>query len=224
MQSRKSDTRVIEEKIQKLDDIDKSSSKRELGTVLAAGYGSYESDSVDDIMKLPLTEDWSLLRVKSYRVGKNAFPNYGDYEPKFTGSADIEVGTRVVMNGSVTRVQEGIVLDRIMNKSHEHGKTYCWVVKEKCEGMFSQDGDSGSPIGLMNGLAGGTLISGGLAQHDDGKVFQISFITGITETLRRIEEVTGRKLEIPSEYNLSRSVYRDRHHWQETGSRRRRER
>jgi hypothetical protein len=76
-------------------------------------------------------------------------------------------------------------------------------------GEFSHERDSGAPVGLEDGLAGGLLTSGGLGVWDNGEQFPISYISGLRETFKRIEDVTGRKLEVPSVDDLSRKADRD---------------
>jgi hypothetical protein len=224
MERNKADRADIEVKIKKLRDIVACSTKKELATVVSAGYGEFQYQSMDD-GEVTMIEDWALLRAKTYRVGRNEIrSNSDDFTRKFTGCGDLTVGARVIMNGATSGIREGVVMDRVIDRVDNHDKdTYCWIVTEKYGGEFSHDGDSGAPIGLENGLAGGILTSEGIGVWEDGEKFPISYICGLRETFKRIKDVTGRELEIPSVYDLSRKEYRDRYHYAKTGQIRRRD-
>jgi hypothetical protein len=114
-------------------------------------------------------------------------------------------------------------MDEIILHIEEHDiPTKNWVVREIAWGTFGTDGDSGAPIGLEGGRASGIYISGGIGSFENGTQFPFSTVTDLQTTFERIKTVTGRTLEIPSRYDLSRKLDRDLYHLQKTGRRRER--
>lgn len=220
IQARGGHQHEIDMKMKELEKIRRCISKRDLATVVAAGYGEYAT-SDEDGKEVHNVEDWSLLRPRSDRVGKNEFPPMATFVRHFNGIGNIEVGMKCVLNGATSGIREGVVMDEIIHHFEDHDKpTRCWVVREKWCGIFGQDGDSGAPIGLQGGLAGGTYITGGTGLFDNGTPFHFSTMTSIKDTFERIQCVIGRTLEIPTEYDLSQKRDRDRYHFEKTGVKR----
>jgi hypothetical protein len=132
---------------------------------------------------------------------------------------EIECGVKVNMNGAASGRTEGVIMDCINSTLDEpDNETRNWIVREKRWGEFSSDGDSGSPVGLEGGRAGGILLGGGVGIDDnDGTQFPLSYIAPLSNIFARIEHVTGRKLEIPGIYDLSHRSTRDHYHAVKTG-------
>jgi hypothetical protein len=99
------------------------------------------------------------------------------------------------MNGAVSGVREGIIMDRILSIADEHEhETLNWIVREKGWGEFSQAGDSGAGFGLEGGEAGGLILQGRVGLADDGQRFPFSIVSSLEDVLSRIREITGRRL------------------------------
>jgi hypothetical protein len=208
----------IDEKVRLLEEAGRCLTRRDFATVVAAGYGEYEVREKDET-KFVL-EDWSLLRARSDRVGKNQLPVVG-FSHNFKGVGEIKIGAKVIMYGSTSGLREGLVMDEIVERIEHHDReTKSWIVVEKSWGVFGNEGDSGAPIGLEGGLAGGTYIAGGNGEFEGGVQFPFSTITALTTTFERIRQQTGRRLEIPSVSDLSKKWDRDQYHLQKTGTRR----
>ena len=174
-----------------------------------------------------LIEDWSLLRAKSDRVGRNIFPPEFNGTRQFTRIGELKLGQKCFLNGATSGVKEGTVWDEMIIQAHEHDSpTKSRIVRSADLDHFGTEGDSGAPIGLEGGLAGGIYVSGGMFDDDDDDddgetgVFEFSIVVSLKDTIRRIQEVTGRVLEVPAEHDLSRKSDRDRYHWEKTGSKR----
>jgi hypothetical protein len=209
----------IEQNLRDLADLQRDLNRRDYATVVAAGYGEYSK--IDESgEKVCRVEDWSLLRPRSNRIGKNVFP------PTFAGNryfsvGEIRMGIKCFLSGATSGVNEGYVWDELETRLSDHDVPMRnWIVRHKHMGIFGQDGDSGAPIGLEGGLAGGTYVSGGTGEYaNEEKSIPIYFsiITSLKDTFERIRVATGRELELPSEYDLSRRQDRDRYHREKTG-------
>ena len=206
-----------DEKRKHLQEIDDCRAKKEFAMVVVAGYGEYAL--AEENGQVMLAEDWALLRTKSRRIGKNEFPAVDGFSAlRFTSLGEIEYGATVTMNGAASGRTEGIVMDCIESTLDQHdNETRNWVVRDKRWGQFSSDADLGAPIGLQGGRAGGILLGGGIGVDADGREFPFSYITPLSTIFARIEQVTGRKLEIPDVYNLSHPTARDHYHRAKTG-------
>ena len=213
----------IERRRKDLEQLQRDLIRRDFATVVAAGYGEYRKVN-GGREEYHVLEDWSLLRARSGRIGKNAFPLESVENQYFTGVGGIRPGMRCFLNGATSGVREGIVWDQLEMLTPEHDEpTLNWIIREKGGGIFGQDGDSGAPVGLEGGLAGGTYVFGGTGEYDyniKSPPFQFSAITSLKDTLERIKDVTGRHLEIPSEHDLSSKRDRDRYHLEKTGNKR----
>ena len=209
---------AIEDKCKHLREIELCRRNKEFAMVVAAGYGEYPVEENGE--QVFLAEDWALLRAKSRRIGKNEFPAVDGFSAiRYSSMGEIEYGVKVNMNGAVSGRTEGVIMDCIDSTLDEHdNETRNWVVREKRWGIFSSDGDSGSAIGLEGGRAGGILLGGGIGvDDDDGSQFPFSYIAPLSTIFARIEQVTGRKLEIPDVYDLSHRSTRDHYHRVKTG-------
>ena len=123
------------------------------------------------------------------------------------------------MNGAISGRVDGEIFDRMMYTIDDHdNESHNWVVRERRNGEFSAPGDSGSAVGV-EGKAGGILLGGGIGINDvDGTQFPYSYIASVEDTLKRIESLTGRKLEVPGVYDLSHRSTRDHYHRMKTGN------
>jgi hypothetical protein len=208
---------TIQDKCGHLQEFELCRRNKEFAMVVAAGYGEYAVEENGEVL---LAEDWVLLRAKSRRIGKNEFPAVDDFSAiRYSSMGEIECGVKVNMNGAASGRTEGVIMDCINSTLDEHdNETRNWIVREKRWGEFSSDGDSGSPLGLEGGRAGGILLGGGVGIDDnDGTQFPLSYIAPLSNIFARIEHVTGRKLEIPGIYDLSHRSTRDHYHAVKTG-------
>ena len=218
LRSRSNVNTVNEDKGRHLREIELCRRNKEFAMVVAAGYGEYAVE--ENGGEVLLAEDWALLRAKSRRIGKNEFPAVDDFSAiRYSNMGEIECGMKVVMNGAASGRTEGVIMDCINCTLDNHDReTRNWVVREKKWGLFSSAGDSGSAIGLEGGRAGGILLGGGVGvDDDDGSQFPFSYIAPLSTIFARIEQVTGRKLEIPDVYNLSHRSAGDHYHRVKTG-------
>jgi len=128
---------------------------RLLASVVSAGYGEYITVENDEAVTLP--EDWAILRPRLKRIGHNEFPAVDNYTSiRYSGVGEFEVEKRVVLNGTSSGRVEGYVFDCIYGTMANHDSpTRNWCVREIRNGVFSDDGDSGSAVGLDGGLARG---------------------------------------------------------------------
>ena len=112
--------------------------------------------------------------------------------------------------------------DYLNRQSYWFAKTY--IVREKFGGVFGQAGDSGSPVGLEDGRAGGIYLGGGSGKFDESEeIFHFSIVADLTQTFAQIKACTGRDLEIASEVDLTTSDKRAKYHYERTGKKRERE-
>lgn len=209
---------AIEEKCRHLREMEMCRKDKEFAMVVAAGYGEYAVEENGE--QVLLAEDWALLRAKSRRIGKNEFPAVDGFSAiRYSSMGEIDYGVKVNMNGAISGRKEGVIMDCINSNLDEHdNETRIWVVREKSWGIFSSEGDSGSAIGLEGGRAGGILLGSGIGvDDDDGSQFPFSYIAPLSAIFARIEQVTGRKLEIPDVYDLSHRSTRDHYHRVKTG-------
>ena len=208
---------VIEDKCKHLREMEMCRRNKEFAMIVAAGYGEYAIEENGE--EVLLAEDWALLRAKSRRIGRNEFPAMDDFSSiRYSKMGKIDYGVKVHMNGAVSGRTEGVIMDCINSTLDEHdNETRNWVVREKRWGRFSSEGDSGSAIGLEGGGAGGILLGGGIGVDEDGSQFPFSYIAPLSAIFARIEQVTGRKLEIPDVYDLSHRSTRDHYHRMKTG-------
>jgi hypothetical protein len=177
----------------KLRMLDQCSEKRHFGRVLAMSYGEYRGREGGESVNL--LDDWAILRVYPSRIGENLFPPVRGFDDLYDKVATIEVGKKVLMNGAVSGVREGIIMDRILSIADEHEhETLNWIVREKGWGEFSQAGDSGAGFGLEGGEAGGLILQGRVGLADDGQRFPFSIVSSLEDVLSRIREITGRRL------------------------------
>ena len=214
----------IEQKKAALEQLQRNLRMLDYATIVSAGYGEFEMTDQMGV-KHTLTEDWSLLRAKSDRIGRNVFPTQFIGTREFTGVGDLKVGMKCFMNGATSGLKEGVVWDEIIMHASEHdAPTKTWIIRDVELNHFGAAGDSGAPIGLEGGLAGGIYVSGGVGVFDgdaeETGVFAFSIIVSLKDTMKRIQDVTGRVLEIPTEYDLSRKADRDRYHLTKTGRKR----
>ena len=210
----------IEQNLRDLADLQRDLNRRDYATVVAAGYGEYSKveENGENVCRV---EDWSLLRARSNRIGKNVFPPTFAGNRYFTNVGEIRLGMKCFLSGATSGLKEGYVWDELVTHLSDHDvPTRNWIVREKDMGIFGRDGDSGAPIGLEGGLAGGTYVSGGTGEYDNEEKsipIYFSIITSLKDTFERIRVATGRELELPSEYDLSRRRDRDRYHREKTG-------
>jgi hypothetical protein len=86
----------LESKLNELRSLRQYLERRDFATVVAAGYGEYKMENKDDdINKI---EDWSLLRARSDRIGRNEFPHMANFNRTFTSVGRMQVGMRCVLN------------------------------------------------------------------------------------------------------------------------------
>ena len=196
LQSHRRSLAEMEEKTKELEDVRRILNRKDFATVVAAGYGEFQDE--DDVQGVMLVEDWGLLRARSDRIGMNVFPPMTEFSRYFTGIGPIKIGIKCVINGATSGVREGVVVDEIVECLDEHDQqTKTWVVVEKGYGTFGQEGDSGSPIGLEGGLAGGTYVSGGIGIFDDEYSVPVLNHHFIANYFEKDRECNGKKVRNP---------------------------
>ena len=167
------------------------------------------------------------MRVKSRRIGKNelvvasrSFNNLSSPKQAPGKSARI-VFIMGACQGGGSEKSLTIEVCQVWSEYDERTRTYA---REKYGGLFDQDGDSGSPVGLEDGQAGGIYVDGVTAKLDEsGEVFEFSMVANLSRTFAHIKATTGCELEIPKEVDLTTSGKRDQYHYEETGRLRQRE-
>jgi hypothetical protein len=206
--------------------VQKCLDKRDWATVIGAGYGEYDYFKAEGGMESRL-EDWAILRVRSDRIGKNSLPHLasipsGRFNENYTQMGEVNIGDKCAMSGGYSGMVNGRVFDQYVYHNEEHdGPSTQFAIVAEHQGAFGVDGDSGSPIAMEDGRAGGIFVGGGSAFKVEGEVeteFHYGYMVPLTWVFERIRDVLGRHLELPSRHDLSRRADRDNYHLWRTGT------